>query len=375
MAPTETPRIHVSDPGELIETIPYLLGFHPRQSLVLVGLRSCEGRPGPGEVQVAMRVDLPRSLPVGFGPDELAPLVRALLRVRAQSAICAIFTDLPAKAAAGPDADTEAGPDADADAGTRPRHWDALARAASAALDAAGVRLLDTVFVGEQRWWSLNCVSERCCPPQGRPRKRTGSAAAAEATYAGLVALPSRESLEAQLAGASLRKRRSLEPQLAAAEHRLVQAALQHRLGQLERAEADALRASARWLSAATAGKSAGRTPPRPLRPRQVARFGVALGELKIRDELWMAIDSRQLDAAELMRQLHSRLPPPYDAPPLFLLGWQLWRSGNGALALMAAERARRSDPRYTAAGLLLDVLEAGMDPRGTPRLADAVSQ
>jgi hypothetical protein len=364
MASTETPRIHVSDPGELIETIPYLLGFHPSRSLVLLGLRSGDGQPGPGEVQVAMRVDLPTSPPGELGPAELAPLVRALLRVGAQTAICAIFTDFPPNAATGSDAGRS----------DRPRCWDALGQAAHAALEAAGVRLLDTVLVSDRRWWSLNCTAERCCPPQGRLRKGTGSTAAAAATYAGLVALPSRERLEAQLAGASLRKRRSLEPQLATAEHRLVQAALEHRLGQLERADSAALRATARTLSVATAGKSAGLTPPRPLRPRQVARFGVALGELKIRDELWMAIDSRQLDAAELMRQLHSRLPPPYDAPPLFLLGWQLWRSGNGALALMAAERARRSDPRYTAAGLLLDVLEAGMDPRGTPRLADTAS-
>ena len=70
------------------------------------------------------------------------------------------------------------------------------------------------------------------------------------------------------------------------------------------------------------------------------------------------------------MRQLLTRLPPPYDAPPLFLFGWQQWRSGNGALAAMAAERARRSNPQYTGASLLLDILDAGMDPRGTPTLA-----
>ena len=357
MAPTETPRIHVSEPAELIETIPYLLGFHPQQSLVLVGLRPRADRPGPGEVEVAMRVDLPASPAAGYGPDELAPLVRALLRVGARTAICAVFTDCPATGGA--------------DAQVRPRRWDDLARAAFDALEAAGIRLLDTVLVGAERWWSLNCTSEQCCPPQGRARKGAESTAAAEATYAGLVALPDRESLEAQLAGASLRKRRSLEPLLAAAEHRLVQAALAHRLGQLERADTQALRTHARRLSAAPASPSGGSAPPRPLHARQVARLGVALGEFRIRDELWMAIDSRTLDAAELMRQLHSRLPSPYDAPPLFLLGWQLWRSGNGALALMAAERARRSNPRYTAAGLLLDVLEAGMDPRGTPRLAD----
>ena len=37
MTSCEMPQIRISNPGELIETVPYLLGFHPSQSLVLIG--------------------------------------------------------------------------------------------------------------------------------------------------------------------------------------------------------------------------------------------------------------------------------------------------------------------------------------------------
>jgi hypothetical protein len=57
-------------------------------------------------------------------------------------------------------------------------------------------------------------------------------------------------------------------------------------------------------------------------------------------------------------------LPSPYDAPPLFLFGWAAWRSGDGTLAGIAAERAVASDPNYSLADLLLAALSHGLDPR-----------
>jgi hypothetical protein len=101
----------------------------------------------------------------------------------------------------------------------------------------------------------------------------------------------------------------------------------------------------------------------------EVARFGVALTETAIRDSVWLAVDDRRLAGFELWRELARRLPEPYDAPALFLLGWTAWRDGNGAIASVAAQRAVASDPTYSAADLLLGAISGGIDPRRVPRL------
>src|SRR5581483_9404275 len=51
LMPTDPTTLHVDGPGALVQAIPYLLGFHPVASMVLVGLRA-------GHVAVTARMDL-----------------------------------------------------------------------------------------------------------------------------------------------------------------------------------------------------------------------------------------------------------------------------------------------------------------------------
>ena len=253
MASTDVPRIRVSDPGELIETVPYLLGFHPQFSLVLLGFRGLgPDQPALGEVQVAMRVDLPHRLPAqGLPRSELAPMVNALLRAEASTAICLIFSDRDAIGSEGPAGGAPPG---------RPRDWDDLCATVADAIEDAGLRVADTLIVSASRWWSL--VEEAA---QGHARRGASAASAAQATFAGLVALPDRASLDAQLDGFPLRVRRRLQPQLELAEHRVVQAALEHRADRMAQTDLRALQAAAlAW---------AGPQRPKPMRQRQLARF------------------------------------------------------------------------------------------------------
>jgi hypothetical protein len=354
MTSTDTPRIRVSRPGELIETIPYLLGFHPKESLVLLGFnKRATSRTRGSEVQIAIRVDLPDCDP---SAADFSPVISALLQVKSTEAVPVIYAESPEVDGAPAD----------------PRDcWAELARSICAALNAAGIAAIDALAVSETHWWSLMCRVPTCCPPEGTVREVGCSEAAAHATLAGMVALPDREALAGQLTGRSRAERDKLEPQLAAAEHRLVKAALDDRIGRLLRSDATALFSAARVLSAqASSSKQSG---PRPLTPSKIARFGVALADIAIRDKLWLAVDERSLDAKELMSQLHTRLPAPYDAGPMFLFGWQHWRAGNGTLAAMAAERALESDPGYSAARLLFEAVQAGLDPRTTPMLGETV--
>ncbi|MCW2491339.1 MAG: hypothetical protein JWN47_703 [Frankiales bacterium] len=342
---TDARRISISDPGELIEAIPYLLGFHPRESLVLLGFESTDPvRPMTGTVQVALRVDLP---PDVSEPIDIEPLIETM-RGSGASAVAAMIHS--------------------ADVGDPAGKWTALADAVSTAVAVADMALVDFLLSDDSRWWSLICADPRCCPPTGRARAVGCSKAAAQATLAGLVALPDREALEAQLDGDTELTRRKLQPHLEQAEHRVTRAVLSNGVGRLTRADATALKKACRD-KAATAARQA-----KLLTPEQLARFGVALSDIDVRDELWLAVDDQSLDAGQLMHELLTRLPAPYDAAPLFLYGWHQWRAGNGTLAAVAAERALESDRGYSAARLLLQAVRSGLDPHKTPYLRDPVA-
>jgi hypothetical protein len=53
----------------------------------------------------------------------------------------------------------------------------------------------------------------------------------------------------------------------------------------------------------------------------------------------------------------------PYVPAPACLLAFAAWRSGHGALASVAVDRALARDPAYSMAVLLEDVLRYGLPP------------
>jgi hypothetical protein len=65
-------RVRVRDPGELLAALPYLLGFHPRDSLVVIAFDGPSGR----RVGLTQRVDLPAPAQV---PQVGAVLARNVL--------------------------------------------------------------------------------------------------------------------------------------------------------------------------------------------------------------------------------------------------------------------------------------------------------
>ncbi|MEP6599536.1 MAG: DUF4192 domain-containing protein [Actinomycetota bacterium] len=327
----------VRAPADLIEAVPYLLGFHPRQSLVVVGLDD-------KRVVVTARSDLSA---IDTDPSALPATVRAVAHGGATSVVGVIYED----------DDVRHGSD------SLPRR--AMVAELRELAEKVGADLVDALLVSSGRWWSYVCADERCCPAKGRPLAGKASLAAATATYAGLVALPDRADLAAQLASDDDEARWAMLPELDAAEDRAVQAVLYGHGARHERSLKRAIFAAAREVdSTLFLAPGAGR-----ISDPDVARYATGLAETAIRDAVWLAIDQGRLNGRPLWRDLARRVPPPYDAPPLFLFGWAEWRSGNGPLAGMAAERALASDPTYTAADLLLGALTHGLDPRRTPRL------
>lgn len=336
--PAALPTLRVRGPADLVQAVPYLLGFHPSSSLVLLGLER-------GRVVVTARMDL-----ADLAEPMLLPgTVSAMHRGGADKFVGVIFDDT-APAAAG----SGEGP---------PLPWAGAAAEVAAAVARVGAVVDDVLLVSRSRVWSYTCGDPSCCPPEGHELEPSTEMAAA-ATYAGLVALPDRAAVAALLDPVPGARRAALLPHLDRAERAAVATIVRGGDARAERAVKRALFAAARIAD------SPGTQFDLP--DEQVVRFGVALQRIPMRDSVWMAIDDRRIDGRPLWRQLGCRLPEPYDAPALFLFAWATWRAGDGALAGMAAERALASDPGYSAADLLLAALSQAIDPRRMPRLRRA---
>lgn len=325
--PSSTPRI--SGPVELIQAVPYLLGFHPQDSLVIIGLKD-------GYLEVTARMDVADL----EEPRLLGETIASLRRGGVTTFVGLVYLE----------AGTPADPPADAVL---------AADRLSEAVAAVEGRLAEVLVVTGSGWWSARCEHTGCASVHGGPLPTGTSDYALAATVAGVAPLSDRVGLEAVLAPLPAAERVPAAV-IRRAEHDGVLAVLesderQYRLGQL-----------AALTGAARASGSAQWSPPGDA---ECARLAVALTWIRTRDEVWMRVDEGRLDGRELWRELARRLPDAYRPAALLLYGWAMWRHGNGALARVAAEQAVTIDPEYTAADLLLGVLTNAMNPRTTPRL------
>jgi hypothetical protein len=337
---TTNNAISLTDPGSLLETLPYLLGFHPSASVVLVGLKA-------NRVIVTTRIDLAdASDPVTVDTD-----VHILLQAGATMVIAAVYaapTDQPMRSAPA--------------AVVLPH--DLAVKSIAARLAAHDLTLVEALFVQSGYWWSYPGRASGC-PDCVSGDQLPGSAATgpAEAVFAGLQALPSRDALLATLEQDPLGEREQLRAGIEAA------IAAAARLGRDAAARQQRSVKRALFAAAREADRSLfPRSLPDLARP-VLCRYAAALGDITIRDALWLAVDQQRLDGRGFWLQLLTRLPAPYDSPALFLFGWATWRDGNGTLAAMAAERALAGRRDYTAAELLLSAVQTGLDPFRTPRL------
>lgn len=329
--------IVVRSTDDLVEILPYLLGFHPADSVVVVGLRC-------GQLRAVVRADLPARRETSSATAQLVDLA---YRHGQDGAALVIY---------GRAADRLA--------------WLPLVRAVETALSARRVPMHDALLVDGERWWSYSCADTDCCPRGGvatRPG-RAGSPIAAAATAAGLVALADRRSVEASVEPAggpwgpmviAVRQAESRLAERVAADDGMAEwrAAIPSRFTR------------ARHLAAEWRGSSD--EAPGWLPEDDAADLLVALADVGIRDHCWRELDRLgPVTTLPLCRQLVRRAVPPYEAAPLFLLGWAAWRSGDGVLARIAAQRALAADPGYDAARLLVVALDHGVDPLGLPSLS-----
>ncbi|WP_435091128.1 DUF4192 domain-containing protein [Micromonospora aurantiaca (nom. illeg.)] len=376
MNSTEPARLSVRSPADMVAAVPYLLGFHPADSVVVVAVR---GR----RVVFAARGDLPAP---GADPG---PAARHLAQVVARQ-----DADAATVVGYGPAARVTGVVDAIGDA-----------------LTAAGLVVLDALRVTEGRWFSYLCVEPSCCPPEGTPYDPAASQVSAAAVFAGQVALPDRAALAAQVSPLDGPVRLAMRRATGRARLRL--AALTGRPSTPSAGSpagglpADSSRAGAEppvpadgagpegessvpvggpgsgGKSQVPAGGAGSGGEPRAVRTAgtaavraafrrqrrgerldddEVAWLTVLLTHVAVRDHAWSRTDGRDEDIS-LWTDVLRRAEPDLIAAPGCLLAFAAWRSGHGALAAVALERVLSAHPGYSLAVLLDEALRRGVAP------------
>ncbi len=160
-APTP-PTAKVRGPADMAAAVPVLLGFEPRDSVVIVVL-------DPPLVALTMRVDLPPVRDRWAWKAVGDSLVRGATNAGGSAAVVLAYTD-----------------DRLTDGPLRTHVVKPLKR--------AQVEVLDVLRVHDGRFWSSTCRDPHCCPPEGTPVPG-GTAVQAAAVVQGIVVRGNRQSL------------------------------------------------------------------------------------------------------------------------------------------------------------------------------------
>ena len=317
------PRLRIGDPASLLALVPYLLGFQPSASLVLVALG--EG----GRVALSARVDLPVGLPDAGSRslrEAAAQLGRAAARSGGRSAVLVLYL-----------------PTAPVPEDVR---WQRVAATLTGGVSGAGLRSLDVLAVAGRRWWSLVCQTPDCCPSAGTPMPEVGtSAAEVAAVAAGLVNRGSRDDLVRLLAPGD---------KLLRAEVRAALARLARSGRSTERPDPGLLAVEAALQDERAALSSA-----------TAANLIVAVEDIRVRDAVLVRTPGPDADrAVRLWIEVVQLAPDDRLAPGATLLAAAAYQTGDGALAGLALERALGADPHYYLASLLMASLSAGIPPQ-----------
>jgi Domain of unknown function (DUF4192) len=324
-----SPRVRLTSPADVLAAIPHLLGFHPAQSLVVIGAG------GPrDQVELGFRYDLPDP-PDPQATRRIAEHAVAVLAERGAATVIAVGYG-------------------------QGRLVTPLIDAFSGAARKGGLAVRELLRVEDGRYWSYVCGDVNCCPAEGVAFDPRSHPVAATMSAAGLGAYPDRTSLARTLA--------PLTGERAGARDQATQRACARAAALAEKAARRGgsplrlvIREGRRAVGEAIACYRGGGTITDDDR---LAWLVISLANLPVRDDAWARMEPGHRDAhrrlwTDLVRAAASAWVPA----PAALLAFTAWQCGDGALANIAIDRALACDPDYSMALLLRDILDAGVPP------------
>ena len=294
--------------------VPYLLGFHPTESLVAAFVRQ-------RQVVVTARIDLAATADVEALVDQLEHVGR---QVGSRSVVLIGYS---------------------ADGGVRSLMRDLA--------DLSPLDLVDVLAVSGERWWSVCCDAgqrpspgrEACCPPEGRPYDIASHPLAAAAVLAGISATGTRQEIADLAAGPPVADQERLSGLTEETTRRLTGVGGRRRRQRMRRLVARTLR-------------SGGPTEA------EAIEIAVLAQDVAVRDTAWMLMSrERAADHVALWRRVVSVAVWPCEAAPLGMLAMSGWLSGNGALLNCCIERLERVAPDYSLLQLCREISDQAVPP------------
>ncbi len=306
----------LTSPHDLLAAVPFMVGYHPKDSLVAMALRE-------NKVVMAMRVDFPTE---DLMVTTSSTIASHLIREGASEAIVVGY--LPSAV----------------------HHIDPLAQLREV-IAAHGVLIKECIEVRAERFRSTLCADIACCPPAGNPLPSlSDSRVTAEQVAAGnplpfLDLDEMKRSLAAQ----------PLDKELGRAIKKLSEIDYDSdEVTALQREGANAINELALEFS------KEGRSQNKAL----IALVLVRLLDLQIRDyAMGMATEATSEQLWDMWRWLLRIAPRGYVAPVAVIFATISYERGDGALAQRALDRAFADSPKYQMAKLLRRTFAAGWPP------------
>ncbi|WP_055601675.1 DUF4192 domain-containing protein [Streptomyces aureus] len=371
-------RITLRGPAELADALPFVLGFHPTDSVVLVALHGEHGRFG-GRV----RLGIPSS------PREWASTADHLAEClveggkRSGTRPDGIVVFLCQDPAAG-----ETG----RRVMERLRPFAQRLRTACGALD---IPVYEALCISDGLYFSYCCPDARCCPPDGTPLALSGtSVMAATAAYAGVQVRGSLRDMERRFQPSGgpreEEQRAALDASAAVIVPRILEDAEGRGRTEVRETTLRLARAVLRRFvnptgEAGPTGQTGSPSAPRTVRAGvagtaesdaaddalvetgEAAALILGLQDRVTRDRAAEWMEGWEGTAAlRLWRVLARRCVAPYQehaAAPLTLAGWTAWSTGDEPTARVALGLALDIDPEYVFARLLHQACNEGLDP------------
>jgi len=317
--PDEPVRVRLRGAGDVVASLPALLGYRARQSFVLIVVSG-----DPRVVRLTMRLDLP---PV---PGK-----------RAWRAVADAFT--PGLRAAGGSEAILVQVDGN------PEWADGVADALHLSMARHGVTLSDVIVTADGHYRSRLCGDPECCPPQGSAVP--GSSALMAATVAtGRVIGDSRDDLAHEISppddAAAARADQVVELFVAALPHGSVTASP-------DEVAALFARACARAAQSRDVGLD------------DAVRLALMLAAGDVRDMAYENLSTVGEDVHRAMWASVCRLlPREYCAAPLAFFALSAYLDGSGAVANLALAAANEVDCAHPTVRLVDDLVAEGISPR-----------
>jgi hypothetical protein len=311
----------LTSPIDLLAAVPFLIGYAPKESLVLIGLKD-------DEMTLAMRIDYPEDVDL----DQIDTMANHLVREKSEGALLVAY--LPEYVM-----DSEC-----------------LLSPLREAIELRNVKVRECVEVRAGKWRSVICSDPECCPPEGSPMPtfEETRVAAEQVANGKPLPFPNLEKLLESLKSEGNAEITSFVKKIKEIDYKKDGVRVLQREGAL----------AVNDLAAEFAEK--GMSNDNLL----VALVLKRLKDLQVRDYAMGIVSEENIETMWAMwRYLMKVAPKGYVAPVATLFSAVNYERGDGSMATKSLERAFEDDANYPLAKLLKRVYAAGWPPESFAKM------